>query len=136
MMPWTTASRNTPPARSPPPFPAIDEFHNLRQQQQNLQKEEAALFVSDQRTLYLVNIFIMDTTRFLNHFSALCEEKLVNVHRRMLRLDSSLTLLEEQLRSSYRVEETEGHCVGRLMVCVSMDTQLRNREPPRLAGSG
>ncbi|XP_043703831.1 WASH complex subunit 3-like isoform X2 [Telopea speciosissima] len=108
MMPWTTAPRNTPT------FPAIDEFHNLRQQQQTQQKEEAVLSVSDQRTLYLqVNIFIVDTTRFLNHFYALCEEKFVDVHRRILRLDSSLTLLEEQLRSSYRVEETEGHCVDK-----------------------
>ncbi|KAJ4973417.1 hypothetical protein NE237_006591 [Protea cynaroides] len=110
-MPWTTAPRNALHVMSPPAFPAIDDLHNSRQQQQNQQKEEAALSVSDQRTLYLVNIFIVDTTCFLNSFSALCEAKLVDVHRRMLRLDSSLTLLEEQLRSGSRFEETVGHCV-------------------------
>ncbi|XP_077250132.1 uncharacterized protein LOC143889712 isoform X2 [Tasmannia lanceolata] len=70
---------------------------------------EEELSVFDQRTLYLVNIFIVNTTRFLNRFSALCEEKLADVHRRILRLDATLTLLEVKLRSLDGVGEFEEH---------------------------
>lgn len=44
-------------------------------------------------------MFVVHTTRFLNRFSALCEQKLAEVHRRMLRLDATLTLLEAKLKS-------------------------------------
>ncbi|RZC60437.1 hypothetical protein C5167_022202 [Papaver somniferum] len=67
--------------------------------------EESIISASDQRTLYLVNIFIVQTARFLNRFSFLCEDKLSTVHRRILRLDASLTLLETQLRSISEEEE-------------------------------
>ncbi|KAI3916901.1 hypothetical protein MKW98_014362 [Papaver atlanticum] len=69
--------------------------------------EESIISASDQRTLYLVNIFIVQTARFLNRFSFLCEDKLSTVHRRILRLDASLTLLETQLRSISEEEEEE-----------------------------
>ncbi|XP_077251715.1 uncharacterized protein LOC143890928 [Tasmannia lanceolata] len=69
---------------------------------------EEELSVFDQRTLYLVNIFIVNTTRFLNRFSAICEEKLADVHR-ILRLDATLTLLEVKLRSIDGVGEFAEH---------------------------
>ncbi|OVA03072.1 WASH complex [Macleaya cordata] len=76
------------------------------------EEEEAIISKSDQRTLYLVNIFIVHTARFLNRFSFLCEEKLATVHRKILRLDASLALLEAQLRSIDGIQEehvTEEH---------------------------
>ncbi|XXG49430.1 hypothetical protein AAC387_Pa02g3619 [Persea americana] len=73
------------------------------------QEEEAPLSVSDRRTFYLVNIFIADTARFLNRFSAICEEKLSDVHRRILRLDATLMLLEAKLKSVDGVSELEEH---------------------------
>ncbi|XP_078441115.1 uncharacterized protein LOC144711065 [Wolffia australiana] len=53
--------------------------------------------ISDRRTLYLVNIFMGNSANFLNSFAAVCEDKLLDVHRRILRLDSSLRILEEKL---------------------------------------
>ncbi|XP_074591195.1 uncharacterized protein LOC141847115 [Curcuma longa] len=61
--------------------------------------ELAELSISDQRTLYLANIFIGNTARFLNSFASLCQDKLAQVHRRILKLDANLTLLEAQLQS-------------------------------------
>ncbi|KAL3677954.1 hypothetical protein R1sor_020910 [Riccia sorocarpa] len=55
--------------------------------------------VFDQRTLFLVNTFIIHTVRLLNNFSVLCEDKLADVHRRILRADATLFLLEAKLRS-------------------------------------
>ncbi|KAH9329054.1 hypothetical protein KI387_001162, partial [Taxus chinensis] len=52
-----------------------------------------------------VNIFTVHTMRFLNRFSALCEQKLAEVHRRILRLDATLTLLEAKLKSVDGLEE-------------------------------
>jgi hypothetical protein len=37
------------------------------------------------KTLLVVNNFIINTTRFLNHFSNTCEEKLMRVSRRRRR---------------------------------------------------
>eukprot|EP00249_Psilotum_nudum_P009662 c22075_g1_i2 orf=99-647(+) len=53
----------------------------------------------DQRTVFLVNIFIVHTVHFLNKFSSICERKLADVHRRILRLDTTVSLLEAKLRS-------------------------------------
>lgn len=63
------------------------------------EEDESWIPMSEKRTIYLVTVFIVHTTRFLNRFSALCEQKLAEVHRRMLRLDETLTLLEAKLRS-------------------------------------
>ncbi|XP_010249390.1 PREDICTED: WASH complex subunit CCDC53-like [Nelumbo nucifera] len=92
-------------------FPSPDEVVPVQwqRQRQQQQQQEVALFVSDQRTLYLVNIFIVNMVRFLNRFSALCEEKLAHVHRRILQLDASLTLLEAQL-TSIDWNKIEEHC--------------------------
>ncbi|XP_058102631.1 uncharacterized protein LOC131246479 isoform X2 [Magnolia sinica] len=94
MMEWRSTARNPNPSKSPP-FATSTTY------------EDPSLSVSDQRTLYLVNIFIVNTTRFLNKFSAICEEKLSHVHRRILRLDATLTLLEAKLRSIDGVGECE-----------------------------
>ncbi|XP_068667359.1 uncharacterized protein [Aristolochia californica] len=72
-------------------------------------EEEAALAFSDRRTVYLVNIFIANTARFLNRFSSICEEKLADVHRRILRLDATLLLLEAKLRSIDQDGVSEDH---------------------------
>lgn len=50
------------------------------------------------KTLVLVNNFIIDTTRFLNHFSALAEEKLYKVSHDISRIETSLVMLESRLR--------------------------------------
>ncbi|RZC59526.1 hypothetical protein C5167_006829 [Papaver somniferum] len=77
-----------------------------REEEGGVEVEESIISASDQRTLYLVNIFIVQTARFLNRFSFLCEDKLSTFHRRISRLDASLTLLETQLRSI--IEDEEG----------------------------
>lgn len=69
------------------------------------EEDESWIPMSEKRTIYLVTVFIVHTTRFLNRFSALCEQKLAEVHRRMLRLDATLTLLEAKLKS---VDACEG----------------------------
>ncbi|WOK95596.1 WASH complex subunit CCDC53-like [Canna indica] len=76
-------------------------------EEQEEEEEVAALSVSDQRTLYLVNIFIGNTARFLNSFASLCQDKLAQVHRRISRLDANLSILEAQLRSTCPKQETE-----------------------------
>ncbi|XP_062227325.1 uncharacterized protein LOC133925404 [Phragmites australis] len=58
-----------------------------------------AVTVSDQRTIYLVNMFIANTVEFLNSFAALCNDKLALLHRKVVKLDSSLALLEAKLHS-------------------------------------
>ncbi|KAL6652993.1 hypothetical protein ACP70R_011918 [Stipagrostis hirtigluma subsp. patula] len=58
-----------------------------------------AVAVSDQRTIYLVNMFIADTVEFLNSFASLCNDKLALLHRKVVKLDSSLALLEAKLHS-------------------------------------
>uniref|UniRef100_A0A6V7QUS3 WASH complex subunit CCDC53 n=1 Tax=Ananas comosus var. bracteatus TaxID=296719 RepID=A0A6V7QUS3_ANACO len=75
------------------------------------EQEAEALSVSDQRNLYLVNIFVGNTARFLNSFASLCQHKLAHLHSRIVRLDASLTLLESKLKRTYPcqdVEETGG----------------------------
>ncbi|CAL9104158.1 unnamed protein product [Musa textilis] len=84
--------RRAPAAGGRSPFPTA---HPAAEEE-----EEATLAISDQRILYLVNIFIGNTARFLNSFASLCQDKLADVHRRILRLDANLTLLEAQLRST------------------------------------
>ena len=49
------------------------------------------------KTLMLVNSFVVQTTRFLNHFSSLAEEKLQGVHHNISRVEESLLMLESRL---------------------------------------
>jgi WASH complex subunit CCDC53 len=50
------------------------------------------------KTLVLVNAFIIDTTRFLNHFATLAEEKLHKVSTDISRVETALVLLESRLQ--------------------------------------
>lgn len=106
-MAWRAAAGGLPPSLQ---FPS-------QQQQQGTDgdndEEAAALSVSDQRTLYLVNIFIGNTARFLNSFSSLCEDKLSQLHRRLLHLDATLTLLEAKLEGTCPYRDVDGNsCEG------------------------
>ncbi|GAQ78781.1 hypothetical protein KFL_000180630 [Klebsormidium nitens] len=56
--------------------------------------------VPDQKTLVLVNTFVVHTTQFLNRFAALSENKLADINRRIHRIDAALALLEAKLRSA------------------------------------
>lgn len=56
-------------------------------------------------TVALVNAFVVNTTKFLNHFSALAEEKLANVSSNVSRLEKVLLLLETKL---YRPDADDG----------------------------
>ena len=56
-------------------------------------------------TVMLVNTFVVNTTQFLNHFSALAEEKLASVSRDVSRLEKVLLLLETKL---YRPDAQTG----------------------------
>lgn len=51
------------------------------------------------KTILLVNNFIATTTRFLNHFSMICEDKLASVGDKIMQLEVNLTLLENKLQS-------------------------------------
>lgn len=49
------------------------------------------------KTILIVNQFITQTTRFLNHFSTLAEEKLQKVFHDVNRIETTLVLLESRL---------------------------------------
>ena len=51
------------------------------------------------KTVLLVNNFVANTVRFLNHFSNTCEEKLTSVSNNMSRLEIQLSILEAKLNS-------------------------------------
>eukprot|EP00240_Pyramimonas_obovata_P015191 CAMPEP_0118948410 /NCGR_PEP_ID=MMETSP1169-20130426/47771_1 /TAXON_ID=36882 /ORGANISM="Pyramimonas obovata, Strain CCMP722" /LENGTH=221 /DNA_ID=CAMNT_0006894825 /DNA_START=226 /DNA_END=891 /DNA_ORIENTATION=- len=60
--------------------------------------------VPDQKTLILVNTFVVHTAGLLNRFSTLCERKLEAVDRSIKRVDIQLKLLESKLRSVEGIE--------------------------------
>jgi hypothetical protein len=53
--------------------------------------------VPHQTTLHLINNFVLQTTRFLNRFSNVCEEKLATVSRDIQGLEISLSIIESKL---------------------------------------
>ncbi|KAK7492006.1 hypothetical protein BaRGS_00016670 [Batillaria attramentaria] len=55
--------------------------------------------INQKRTIAFINHFITHTSRFLNRFSCVCEEKLENLHTRIQQLEISLSLLEAKLSS-------------------------------------
>ncbi|CAM6102018.1 unnamed protein product [Calypogeia fissa] len=65
--------------------------------------------ISDQRTLFLVSTFVIHTVRLLNNFSVICEDKLADVHRRIVQADATVSLLEAKLRSVDGLEGTVEH---------------------------
>ncbi|CAI7797377.1 unnamed protein product [Closterium sp. NIES-54] len=54
----------------------------------------------DQRTVILVNVFVDRTVKLLNAFAASCESKLQSLHLRLVEIDTRVTLLEAQIRST------------------------------------
>lgn len=44
-------------------------------------------------------MYIIHTVQFLNKFSSICEQKLAEVNRRILRIEATLALLEAKLKS-------------------------------------
>ncbi|GJP60238.1 hypothetical protein CLOP_g17449 [Closterium sp. NIES-67] len=55
---------------------------------------------ADQRTVILVNVFVARTVKLLNAFAASCESKLHSLHLRLVDIDTRVTLLEAQIRST------------------------------------
>ncbi|CAK4705536.1 unnamed protein product [Aphanomyces euteiches] len=52
-----------------------------------------------QKSLLLVTNFCANSVRFLNHFSSLCEERLLTISNNLTRLEISLAILEAKLNS-------------------------------------
>ncbi|GFR82165.1 WASH complex subunit 3 [Elysia marginata] len=55
--------------------------------------------INQKRTIALINHFITHTSRFLNHFANVCEDKLEHLHGRCQQLEISLSILEAKLAS-------------------------------------
>jgi WASH complex subunit CCDC53 len=51
------------------------------------------------KTVSIVNHFVINTTQFLNKFSYLCETKLATVARNLERLETTMSILEAKLAS-------------------------------------
>ena len=55
--------------------------------------------INQKRTIAFINHFIAHTSHFLNRFSGVCEEKLINLHERIRQLEVSLSLLDAKVVS-------------------------------------
>ncbi|KAK3766867.1 hypothetical protein RRG08_052010 [Elysia crispata] len=55
--------------------------------------------INQKMTIALINHFITHTSRFLNHFANVCEDKLEHLHGRCQQLEISLSILEAKLAS-------------------------------------
>ena len=51
------------------------------------------------KTIVLINNFVVNTTRFINHFSELCEDKISNVSSKVTELEILVSTLEVKLNS-------------------------------------
>jgi hypothetical protein len=60
-----------------------------------------------QKTLLLVNNFVANTTRFLNHFAHECEERIARVSTNLTRVEIMLAILEAKLDSIPDLTVTE-----------------------------
>jgi len=60
-----------------------------------------------QKTLVLINNFTVNTVKFLNHFSVVCEGKLSETAIKINSLESSLSILEVKLNSIDGLQEVE-----------------------------
>ncbi|CAI7742942.1 unnamed protein product [Closterium sp. NIES-53] len=56
--------------------------------------------VTDVRGQWQVNVFVDRTVKLLNAFAASCESKLQSLHLRLVEIDTRVTLLEAQIRST------------------------------------
>ncbi|KAJ7513679.1 hypothetical protein O6H91_23G010400 [Diphasiastrum complanatum] len=93
--------------------------------------KEANVPVPFERTLFLVNVFIIHTVRLLNKFSAICEQKLADVHQRIVRLEATLSLLEAKLMSVDGLEKAGNVLDSTTRPAVHHFTT--DREPEKLA---
>ena len=51
------------------------------------------------KTMLLINNFVANTSRFLNHFALVCENKCNTISTKLTRLEVSLVILETKLNS-------------------------------------
>ncbi|XP_074648134.1 WASH complex subunit 3-like [Tubulanus polymorphus] len=65
--------------------------------------------VHQKRTLAFLNHFISHTTRFLNRFSCVCEEKLEVLSNRIQRLEVTMSILETKLSSIPGLENVKAN---------------------------
>ncbi|BAF14328.1 uncharacterized protein [Oryza sativa Japonica Group] len=121
------------PMRSPPPHPPSAPAPRDEGFEEEEEEEESAraIAVSDQRTIYLVNMFIANTVEFLNSFAAQCNDKLSLLHRKIVKLDSSLNLLEAKLRS---IDDTNAFGHSTNQKAHGLFTQDGRFEPTNLLG--
>ncbi|BFZ09178.1 hypothetical protein BsWGS_12217 [Bradybaena similaris] len=55
--------------------------------------------INQKRTIAFINHFVTHTSRFLNHFANVCEDKLEKLNERLQQLEISLSILEAKLSS-------------------------------------
>ncbi|GBG89396.1 hypothetical protein CBR_g49187 [Chara braunii] len=67
--------------------------------------ERTVVAVPDQKTVVLVNTFIVRSVAFINRFAAICDERLEQVNRKIHQLDTTLSLLEANLSSVGRAAD-------------------------------
>lgn len=60
------------------------------------------------KTLLLVNNFVSNTSRYLNHFSAVCEDKLATISHKLTHLEIQLAILETKLNSIPDLDHVAG----------------------------
>lgn len=60
------------------------------------------------KTLLLVNNFVSNTSRYLNHFSAVCEDKMATISHKLTHLEIQLAILETKLNSIPDLDHVAG----------------------------
>ncbi|TMW66083.1 hypothetical protein Poli38472_003848 [Pythium oligandrum] len=92
------------------------------------------------KTLLLVNNFVANTTRFLNHFAHECEERITRVSTNLTRVEIMLAILEAKLNSIPDLTVTEsdidavdaGDSPATMTPGISIDRdELPSTEPPQ-----
>ncbi|MED6265362.1 WASH complex subunit 3, partial [Characodon lateralis] len=61
--------------------------------------------IQQRRVVAHLNQFVVHTVRFLNRFSAVCEEKLSNISLRIQQIETTLCILEAKLSSIPGLED-------------------------------
>uniref|UniRef100_A0A0E0DC85 Uncharacterized protein n=1 Tax=Oryza meridionalis TaxID=40149 RepID=A0A0E0DC85_9ORYZ len=115
------------PVRSPPPPPPPSAPATRAEgfeEDEEEEEEESARAIA-------VNMFIANTVEFLNSFAAQCNDKLSLLHRKIVKLDSSLNLLEAKLRS---IDDTNAFGHSTNQKAHGLFTQDGRFEPTNLLG--
>jgi WASH complex subunit CCDC53 len=95
-------------------------------------------------TLVFLNQFIMQTTKFLNRFASVCEDRLLDLSKRIQKLDVSLSILESKLQSIKSLNEIQAskqyEAPGILLAAgneppPTQTSQSQPNEPPAAANS-